>query len=257
MLTEKLSRLSVDQKVYVNKYMDYHFESDVDALSLYKNPIYQKYTNEVVSLIAKYEVYCRDLPRDIVAIIEVVFRMIAATTLMDDDSMKEEVLLSADKCIDYLINKMHIKLIDAYVCQLNDYCKTLSKFNHKGFEIEHLGSKIGIIKYVKDRLKEVKILRKKGELAFRDFTKKTDGTLQLDDMLIPVIEESENMIIDELSQAFALAETLTSIIEDKFPDIVNNGYNTSLCSKIIMRLPDILVVIVTALLMFVLIKNWM
>jgi len=241
-----LSGLNNFQIDAVKQYVEYHFTDDVDdCYPELKLDIYKKYTDILSALIAKYEVYCRDLPRDIVGIIEMIFRMLSSVALTDDTEKTKRAYDIILKCENYAINKLYLYLCQSHVKRIKSYIKTLRRFKHTGIKVNYGSVSVPVLLLAKKHLKEIKRDEKIGKKKLKCLTKRVDYTESIDTLCLQLSNIEQIIIIDKLENAFKLSEDTLKDIENRYPEIINNGYNDTKLNRIIYKSPEIISTILT------------
>lgn len=254
---EKLvTSLNENQLNFVKKYIDYHFSAESDTFdNEWKHSIYCDYAKTITGLLAKCEVFTHDLPRDIVGIIEIIFRLLTSTTQTDDFDKITTIFLAMSNCEKYMINMLYIKLIDCYVQTIKLHKKTLSHFKHQSFYLSYYyENKVPFFKSIRKKLKYIKKSKKIGTKELKSFLKKNGIKKELDFITV-AMHENDIGIINSLKTAYEQAEQLVLMIEKKYPDIISNGYKLSIWRKLVYRMPECIATILAVLSIYLWIKK--
>lgn len=245
-ILELISGLNVKQRRSFEQYLEYQLVPDVEDVDIqkYKYSIYEKYATVISKLIAKIEVYVHDLPRKIVGILEMIFRILAAASGEKDKNREIKLYKIVYGYEDFLINILRLTLIDIYVKEIKNYKSTLIKFNCDGIENSN---GMSFIDEVNKGLKDITPLYKKGKRKFKE----SYGLNLVETMFflnnfrvvdkyynfnikVNVYEQNE---LTELTEAFQIAETIIGICEANYSKIINNGYRASVLRRIVNSIP--------------------
>lgn len=143
-------------------------------------------------------------------------------------------------------------MIRLYAAQVKTYKKVLKMFNHKGVQIDDSP----VLNRVDEQLKEVLVLVRQGKsklkkiyaLSWFQVEKFTDNLLPVFDRFgskeVDVIN-GESEIIQELLVAYQRMQNITSICEENYSEIINNGYKAKFLKRILNIVPIILSFLLT------------
>lgn len=259
MTNEELNRiirnLNRPQRESLERYLLYQTYPDLDNdsdIAAKKEESYRLYSSNISKLIAKVEVYAHDLPIPIFGIIENIVRIHSIVEQIED---KEEMIKGYEQIIQYekfFINILHLILIRLYAAQVKTYKKVLKMFNHKGVQIDDSP----VLNRVDEQLKEVLVLVRQGKsklkkiyaLSWFQVEKFTDNLLPVFDRFgskeVDVIN-GESEIIQELLVAYQRMQNITSICEENYSEIINNGYKAKFLKRILNIVPIILSFLLT------------
>ena len=217
----------MDRDKYIKSLIEYHNSPDewTDGKEL-RNKLYKEYSTTLTTLVAKYEVHCRDLPRDIVAIIEMSFRLIAATSnaTLSTEQIETNTELAC-KLQRHAINCLYLKLTCQYINEIKNHIKIIKCFTFKGNKQSFNGKNITYINYLKNNIKQINKVKKLGKKELnKRFQKNFFNTF--DEMLFDFKMIQDDGIIDDLKTSFEKSEELLSSIENtkNYSDILKSGY---------------------------------
>lgn len=214
-----------------------------------KEKIYKIYEENIAKLIADVEVYAHDLPRQISGCIETVFRMMgtAANSKEDENVLMYDLVLRYE---DFIINLLRMQLIDLYKKEIKEYRRTLKQFKYHDITLENgtvfldevdknlknVSSLLSIgkkrFKYLY-RISELKLCALLGKLnKFRVVERKFSYGVMVN-------VKSEGMI-QELQEAYDSLKNTVDLCEKYYPEVINNGYNSTKIRCFLNGLPTII-----------------
>lgn len=249
----KLPKLNNNQLKELDEYIDFNFcfEAEDKGLKICLQEIYSKYSSIISELINEFEVYAHELPRDVTSYVEMIFALLASST---SKNKAEKILLykKISTYEDVLINLLRIKLLEIHVKSISKYKKTLCRFNHKPFKIEG----VPVISYLKMKIKEFKKsahnIKKKTLKKQFAFERNKNYASEYSIIKIDCAYNTE-----ELKNVLEDARKVLKDIEEKYPFIVNNGYNSTLLYRFLAQIPNIFTVVCFIYaIIIILIKNF-
>lgn len=249
----KRLKSSIDKLENWIAYICYEENDDSYAIKELRNKIYSFYSNQINDLINKYEVYFHDFSTQVSIIIMDLVKELASCSSHSKDSDIECALRNAYDILYCLHFILCIEIIYYCLSRVNQYKKTLKRFNFKGvyYTPQDTANNSNIKKFSEvmneneNKLRESLMLY---EDVFYDLISKKDSKTAFYD-LDKIESVMQNVVnVDELSNAVKEACNYLNDAENHFAEIINNGYNSTIVQKcinffIFWALPVILAII--------------
>lgn len=210
--------------------------------------ISQLYKTTINELISQYEIYEHDLHPNIIESIVMLFQSLAMAT-NDNNEKKYELMKSVQSQLLIIMRDLYILLIKTYYKKIKMYRKFNQKFNQSGvFVIENgqeLNFKITTENEYLSIKKELKKLKNKYNMAYKEINNNNTDNEEL-------IEESD---LSDLVFVYNKLRKLLDMHEKYRSDIVNNGYNGTLITKLWNKFYIFVSLILAALTLFSFLLN--
>lgn len=205
-------------------------ESAMEAeIAEIKKEILTLYTNVIAPTISKIEVYSHDLDAGAVEAIFNLLQQITSAELTTDIADKRSFYQQTLSYCYFIKHTVQKTLAELYFERIATYKKTIRDFNHRGVFVQ----KEQFIKVVGNKLKTAKNQYRKSNKVYKAYVRTSE-----ENVASLILADVQNDIgFDSIVCAL---EGVLDIYTERFPEIINNGYNMSFGYRLITGILEVL-----------------